>query len=181
MGISIKSVEYLKSRTVVNENGCWTWQGAKDKNGYGSVWHNSQMWKVHRLMYQLAIGLIPDNLEIDHICFNPPCINPDHMRLVNHRTNCQNKKVGSRPTCKAGHQWTEANCYRDQQGHRVCRTCRDNRVRDYYRKFPEKRTLAWKRYESVRALKKTRSTWETADNYNIHIRDEHNESKVSTL
>jgi hypothetical protein len=37
-------------------SGCWNWQGAKDRDGYGQLRFNYQHLKVHRFVYTVLIG-----------------------------------------------------------------------------------------------------------------------------
>ena len=67
---------------------CWEWQGAKKKEGYGRLRRPGQASRLHcgeliahRAVYELANGPIPEGLVVMHICDNPPCCNPAHLRL----------------------------------------------------------------------------------------------------
>jgi HNH endonuclease len=71
----------------VNEDGCWVWKRALQKDGYGIV-HGAL---AHRRYYELLVGPIPDGLEIDHLCRNRACVNPDHMEPV---TKNENRRRG---------------------------------------------------------------------------------------
>lgn len=42
---------------------------------------------AHRWAYKAMVGEIPPGLCIDHICNNPPCVNPYHMQPVPHWLN----------------------------------------------------------------------------------------------
>lgn len=46
---------------------------------------------VHRAVYELHIGPIPQGMEIDHECRVPRCINPQHLRPATRAQNNQNK------------------------------------------------------------------------------------------
>lgn len=70
---------------TVNLNDCLIYAGSKNAQGYGVNSHGG----VHRQMYEHFVGIIPDNLEIDHLCRVPSCINPDHLEAVTHRLNMQ--------------------------------------------------------------------------------------------
>ena len=61
---------------------CWIWQGGKCGGGYGCTYADGQKYLAHRLYYQRAHGPIPPGLEIDHLCRQPPCVNPDHLEAV---------------------------------------------------------------------------------------------------
>lgn len=81
---------------VDKTNGCWSWTGAKDRLGYGRFnagdsRANSIYVKPHRFAYEQLVGPIPDGLHIDHMCHNPSCVNPRHLRAVTNRVNAQNR------------------------------------------------------------------------------------------
>lgn len=89
-------------RYDISENGCWEWNGALNDSGYGvvSAYHENDKSKleyVHRLSYFLHKGEIPSDKIIDHICNNSKCLNPDHLRLLDHEENAVNAK--EIPTC----------------------------------------------------------------------------------
>ena len=114
---------------------CWLWTGAKNDRGYGTVWDLERRSRVyvHRALFQLLVGPIPEGLELDHLCRNPGCVNPAHLEPVTHRENVLR---GTSPTafnnrlthCPAGHPYDEKNTYYPKRGGRMCRECA--RIRD---------------------------------------------------
>ena len=85
-------VETLFWQKVAKGPDCWEWTAAKNADGYGSFWHNGAMVGAHRLSYAWEHGPIPDGMQVDHTCLNPPCVNPSHMRLATYLINGQNRK-----------------------------------------------------------------------------------------
>lgn len=83
------TVESLKAKTVISANECWEWQGCKNKYGYGRTMRHPKNIFTHRLMYELYYGLKPGKSVVMHTCDNPPCINPDHLRIGTHTENMQ--------------------------------------------------------------------------------------------
>lgn len=71
---------------VVEDRGyvtpCWTWQLRKGGTGYGHITVKSNDHLAHRWYYEQAKGPIPDGLQLDHLCRNRDCVNPDHMEPV---------------------------------------------------------------------------------------------------
>lgn len=75
---------------VAKSEGCWLWTGAV-VNGYGVFRINSGNQVAHRVSYRWANGDIPHGDEVDHMCFNRSCVNPGHLRLLDHQANGQNR------------------------------------------------------------------------------------------
>jgi hypothetical protein len=68
---------------------CWLWTASKNNAGYGMIWSPEYDRKVlaHRFVYEHHHGRIPDGGLILHSCDNPACVNPDHLRLGDHKEN----------------------------------------------------------------------------------------------
>lgn len=123
---------------VVDEaTGCWVWQGGDDHGkGYGRIHRYGRTMPAHRYFYELAKGPIPDGLELDHLCRNVKCVNPDHLEPVTPR---ENVRRGTTPAarnmvathCVHGHPLAGANLYIARDGHRQCRACQRRSSRDY--------------------------------------------------
>lgn len=91
-------IEKIKERVVVDEKtGCWNWQGPTSGNGrgggYGRMYLDGQTVAVHIVMFTHVHGYIPGKLQVDHICENRLCCNPDHLDLVTHLENQRRKKT----------------------------------------------------------------------------------------
>jgi hypothetical protein len=67
---------------------CWVWTGAMQKGGgYGLFWTAAGLRRAHKYSYVEARGPVPTGLELDHLCRNRACVNPDHLEAVSHSVN----------------------------------------------------------------------------------------------
>ena len=74
-------------------DGCWIWAGHVNDAGYGRFNWNRTPKFAHRIAYELVKGEIPDGMQIDHVCRNPRCVHPNHLRLVTNKQNSENLGV----------------------------------------------------------------------------------------
>jgi hypothetical protein len=118
------------------DSDCWYFSGSKDSGGYGNIrkrvnGRNLYLGAAHRVAYQQAVGPIPVGMEVDHICFTPSCVNPDHLRLLTPDENRRRQRSALKSACVNGHEFTDANTYRRPTGQRDCRACIRHRVATY--------------------------------------------------
>ncbi|MGH7022198.1 MAG: HNH endonuclease signature motif containing protein [Caulobacteraceae bacterium] len=62
-------------------SGCHLWTGHRDQGGYGRMSVNKRNRAVHRVAWELVNGPIPEGMLALHICDNPRCCNPAHLKL----------------------------------------------------------------------------------------------------
>lgn len=121
-------LERLNSK-LVQCGECWEFLGGYvDRRGYGKIGVGDKVHLAHRVAYTEMVGPIPEGLDLDHLCRNPPCCNPDHLEPVPHRVNVQRGRAGYAPgdRCKHGHDLSDpANVYVHTKGKpgRKCRPC----------------------------------------------------------
>lgn len=69
---------------------CWEWLGTRGQRGYGFFRVNGKMLKAHRFAYALCVGPIPNELDLDHLCHNTACVNPDHLEPTTNSNHMRN-------------------------------------------------------------------------------------------
>lgn len=67
---------------------CWLWTGHQIWGGYGLAMWGGREQPVHRIIYEAVRGEITDGMQLDHLCRNRLCVNPDHLEEVTNRENC---------------------------------------------------------------------------------------------
>jgi hypothetical protein len=124
-------------------SGCWLWEGACDKHGYGQLRFGqggpgSLRYATH-IALELAGRPVPPGRFACHTCDNPPCVNPDHLFIGSQKENmadCIAKGRASKPPtalkgqgrltthCRAGHDLATRGVHVDRNGVQSCKVCR---------------------------------------------------------
>lgn len=68
---------------------CWEWIGSKNNMGYGRINVDGKALLAHRVSYSINVEPIESTIKVLHICDNPLCIRPDHLRLGTQKDNQQ--------------------------------------------------------------------------------------------
>ena len=104
---------------------CWTWQNCLNSRGYGCVSVNGKVQLTHRVSYTVYKGEIPDGLQVDHLCRNKACCNPDHLEAVTGKINCERTEAATKMRCVHGHALAGRNLIIKQRTNgRYMRNCR---------------------------------------------------------
>jgi hypothetical protein len=139
--MSQEDIDRFWSKVDIKEKTeCWNWLASDNGNGYGRFYigggkKNAKTDYAHRVSYILSVGNIPEKLEIDHLCKNRRCVNPNHLEVVtrkenNLRSDSLSAQRAKQTTCKRGHPLSGNNLY-EAGGRRLCRTCREeNRIQN---------------------------------------------------
>lgn len=124
MPAPFRTIEQIIVRHVDKMDACWIWKGSTTIGGYSSGCFQGKKRLMHRVFYECLKGPIPEGLQIDHLCKNIRCVNPDHLEPVTPKVNSQRGR-GSHTHCLRGHLLSGENLYRHPRyGSRGCKTCR---------------------------------------------------------
>lgn len=115
---------------------CWLWRGRLVKHpyrgGYGTFDIAGTSRYAHILAYQWTVGPVPDGLELDHLCRNRACVNPDHLEPVTHAENMRRGAHALKASCPHGHAFSGSNLILyTARGwtERRCRACKNANAR----------------------------------------------------
>lgn len=137
-------IDRFKSKYEKQNNGCWLWIAAKDRDGYGQFHIGNKQFKAHRVSWFIKNGVIKPKHVVDHLCRNRSCVNPKHLRTVTCAVNALNNNIGPsainavKTHCINGHEFNNKNTLsfkrKDNSSNRtrrVCRVCSKLRQRKY--------------------------------------------------
>lgn len=116
-------------KVIQRDDGCMVWTGSRNSSGYGTFNAGNQVTVMaHRWAYQDSRGEIAAGLDLDHLCRNRLCVNPEHLEAVSTRENIMRgvtlPSTNARKThCPFGHEYDEGNTYEPPSGGRHCRKC----------------------------------------------------------
>ncbi len=122
---------------VEKTDSCWNWTAFCNLSGYGLFNFGKRRVLAHRFAYESLKGIIPNKLEIDHLCRNRQCVNPNHLEPVTHIENLRRGEHGGgmkkQTHCKKGHPLKGENLLVNPQGRRRCRKCRKEYDKNRYK------------------------------------------------
>jgi len=116
----VNDVESMFWPKVQKGPDCWEWTSVRGRGGYGRMSVNGTYRAAHRISWELVNGAIPAGRLLDHTCHNKGCVNPDHLRIVNHKQNAENMRSAPRhsPTGLRGVTYSKRRgCYEARVGH----------------------------------------------------------------
>jgi hypothetical protein len=80
-----------------NAQACWVWTAQRDRWGYGRLniyvagLGKTVKAMAHITLWELLMGPVPPGKQLDHLCHNEACINPDHLEPVTPSENCRRR------------------------------------------------------------------------------------------
>jgi hypothetical protein len=84
-------------------DGCIAIKGEKTRLGYVRLWNGGNRILAHRKVYESVNGAVPQGFELDHLCKNRWCCNPNHLQVVTHKENCRRSdaaKISKSEACQ---------------------------------------------------------------------------------
>jgi hypothetical protein len=133
-------------------DGCWPWTTGTTKQGYGQVSAGGRNFSVHRAVYEMLIGPIPDDHLLDHLCHSRStgcvagprcphrrCANPFDLEPVTPLENAR-RAAALIITCTNGHPYTPDKTGRTAAGYRRCKECNRLGMQERYQPKPRKAT-----------------------------------------
>ena len=134
-------LDRFRSKYRETSNGCWVWFGSTNGVGYGEIRIKGKKVYAHRWSFEFFKKVsISTGMQIDHLCRNRSCVNPDHLEAVTAIENVRRGEAcGPKPErmathCSKGHLYSTNTYLRPDGRGRNCVQCVRNRSREYQRK-----------------------------------------------
>jgi len=146
--VFMKTREHRFFEKVDQAKECWEWTASTTFFGYGLFYNGKKIIHAHRFSYELHFGEIKNGCVIMHICDNPKCVNPDHLKEGSQKDNVHDmiiknrakfglkrKTINKRIYCINGHDVTDfKSLYVSKKGYTGCKICRKNQSRNFEKK-----------------------------------------------
>lgn len=113
-GSQRKSFLFHLMSSMKGKDECWNWTGHIGKNGYAYCSYNGVSTSAYRAVWRHLVGEIPEGYEIDHLCKNTKCVNPNHLEPVtpkenNMRSTSPSSLAAKKTSCLNGHPFSLEN------------------------------------------------------------------------
>ena len=113
---------------VDKSENCWLWTGSTSPQGYGQFKYCGKVLQAHRFAYWIDHGMMPMDLQMDHLCRTRSCVRATHLEPVSVRENIRRGLIGIlRTQCRNGHPHNDENTStitrKSGRTHRYCLVC----------------------------------------------------------
>lgn len=121
----LRAMDWWARVDIRGEHECWPWKQSSGSHGYGQTWDGKSVRLAHRVAWVLHHeDDIPEDMTVDHTCYNRKCCNPRHLQLLPNKENARNNGNSRKTHCPKGHEYTSENVYiQPSNGSRRCRAC----------------------------------------------------------
>jgi len=138
--------ERAYTRVTKAADGCWISTYSVASHGYAQIgWHQDKkvsMVLAHRAAWEHVNGPVPVGMSLDHLCKNRPCVNPDHMRLMDNYENARRT---------SGRDWAAGECANGHPNSRL--------IEDPYRRTKSGEQRIGRRCADCVRLYSARESW----------------------
>ena len=115
-------------KVTKTEKGCWEFAATtRQGNSYRQIQIVEDGRRVlryaHRVAYEHLVGQIPEGMQLDHLCRNRICVNPEHLEPVTASEN-RLRATALITECPSGHPYEGENAGLQRDGRRYCRACK---------------------------------------------------------
>lgn len=109
---------------TVRDGDCWIWQGGVKDTGYGAVRVGKAVQMVHRVVYAVWHGELPEWYDVHHSCHNILCVNPEHLSALSRSRNvAENNHERSKCEHRSGRTTRLRGMGDENMGQVVCSAC----------------------------------------------------------
>lgn len=81
--------DFWKNVPKKRSDQCWDWLGGYFPQGYGRMQFGGKSRTVHKFIYELMNGKVPNGMHVMHKCNNKKCCNPSHLKCGTPLENTQ--------------------------------------------------------------------------------------------
>lgn len=89
--LTLADAQRFFSRVKRERDGCLSWRGAVNSDGYGHLYIGPPKTRrdvlAHRFVMALTHGFVSGEKMVDHRCGRRICVDPEHLRFVTHEEN----------------------------------------------------------------------------------------------